>query len=189
MISEKALNYLSKINIPIITSKEIKKIDELKDQIYKKESKARGFHKKQKWNKSLLILQKINFNSKIINLKGKIIMKDEIDKIEKKSLIYEDPILNIFIIFENQNLIFNCRKKCRNNVNLKIYKEFDNNFFRFRKDFVENGNFKILLISTQNMQKDDEIFLDPNFFRNVDEKNVCVCGKDELCLFNETKKS
>lgn len=182
-ISDRAFSYLSNLNIP-----DMKNINDIAvNKINKKESKARGFHKKQKWNKSVTVTEKCNFNTILAILDGKIILKDEINQYEYK-MLYEDPKLNYAIIFETDSDFASVRRKCRDNVRLRIVKNVETEYFKHITDFFNCGNFKILLVSSQNLQKDEEIFVSPmNFTKNI-ENNACVCSQESLCLYTQVNR-
>lgn len=182
-ISDRAFSYLSSLDIPDI--KDLHNI--ATNKINKKESKARGFHKKQKWNKSVTVTEKCNFNTTLAILDGKIILKDEIGQYEYK-MLYEDPKLNLAIIFDTDCDFAHVRRKCRDNVKLRIVKNIETEYFRHITDFFNCGNFKILLVSSQNLRKYEEIFVAPRYFTNNEKNSPCVCSQETLCLYTPPHK-
>lgn len=179
-ITDNAFAYLNKQKIPVFDQSE----NELSNKTYKKESKTRGFHKKQRWNKSLTVTEKCNFNTILIELDGKICMKNELND-EKVIIVYLDPFYDIAIVFQEENEIGIARRRCRDNVKIKIMKNEETNFMKHIQGYLKTGNFRIFLISTQNIAKDEEIFLSPNHFKKyTDIKDTCTCLKEEFCLYN-----
>lgn len=179
-ISDKAFSYLNSLEIPDLNNLS----ENIENKILKKESKARGFHKKQRWNRSLTAIKKCNFNTILAVLDGKIILKEEIERYGD-AMVYKDPKLNLAIVFESNTDISVARRRCRDNVKLKIVKNVETEYFKHITDFLNCGNYKILLVSTQNLQKDEEIFISPTFFkRSAEEKDICTCSREELCLYN-----
>lgn len=104
--------------------------------------------------------------------------------IAANKLIYTDKKLNISIIFNKETAIAFCRKKCRNNVQIKIVKNKETEYFKHVSDFLHCGNIKILLVCAQNIQKDEEVFISPDDFYHLNEQNVCACSSEDLCLFS-----
>lgn len=178
-ISNEAFLYLSGMNIP-----EYSNFSEfINKKTIKKESKARGFHKKQRWNKSLLAGEKCCFNSIIKELEGMIVLKSEV-KQTANSTVYYDPKLDIAIVFDEKSEMNLARRKCRNNVKIKIVKNKEVSFNKTLHDFVSCGGYKVLLVATQNIAKDEEIFVSAaDFVRYNNEKNSCICTKEEYCLY------
>ncbi|ELQ75395.1 histone-lysine N-methyltransferase [Trachipleistophora hominis] len=182
-ISDKAFVYLNGLNIMEYSN--------LSEYAYKnvirKEAKARGFHKKQRWNKSLLAGEKCGFNTIICELKGHIMLKDELEQ-PKDGTVYFDPKLNIAIAFDQQNEINLAKRKCRNNVKIRIARNKEIVFKKSLNGFVRTGNYKVLLIATQNISKDEELFLSPMDFKRYNgEKDACSCAKEDYCLYPTAK--
>ncbi|ELA46658.1 hypothetical protein VCUG_01884 [Vavraia culicis subsp. floridensis] len=182
-ISDKAFMYLNGLDI--------KEYGNLSEYAYKtvvrKEAKARGFHKKQRWNKSLLVGEKCGFNTIICELKGHIMLKEELED-PKDGTVYFDPKLDIAVAFDQQSEINLAKRKCRNNVKIRIAKNKEINFKKSLDGFARMGNYKVLLVATQNISKDDEVFLSPMDFKRYNgEKDACSCTKEEYCLYSMAK--
>ncbi|KRH94133.1 histone-lysine N-methyltransferase [Pseudoloma neurophilia] len=183
-ISDRAFSYLSSLDIPEVSNL----VTIVEDKVQVKESKARGFYKNQKWNKFLNVSERCNFNTILSILDGKIILKDEIH-LHKFEMLYEDPQLNFAVIFDSDSDFANVRKKCRNNAKLKIVKNVETEYLKHITDFFNCGNFKILLVAGQNLNKDEEIFVSPDLFRNRTRNDTCMCTKSRLCLSKSDKSN